>query len=340
MNSTHYTTHTRSEVIRSHSLYLKEFEAKEHVGSRGRHLFSGTRFKSFAIPLLYRLLRTMPTAIAMLPIHLFIIVLRILYWWPQNPIRLSCEYICILAAKKGYTHHPRQVYQKFLSNALETLKNYFNLYHNGVKSASDRIILSANDAQTINALIEKHGGAILAVPHNFGSLFSGLKMNREFPILLITKNSSTIERTKIAIDFFERMESTILMVRDGNPFALSRTLFSVLKSGTSVAATVDSLDSSENRIDVPIFGQTMGFSPWAAKIAIRLGVPVIPSYFGTQKEQIMAIYGDPILSDNLQDTIAQYIGFFEEHILKDPASWGFLGDKKWRRALRNASSNC
>jgi len=164
-------------------------------------------------------------------------------------------------------------------------------------------------------------------------------MNREFPILLITKNSSTIERTKIAIDFFERMESTILMVRDGNPFELSRTLFSVLKSGTSVAATVDSLDSSENRIDVPIFGQTMGFSPWAAKIAIRLGVPVIPSYFGTQKEQIMAIYGDPILTDNLQDTMTQYIGFFEENILKDPASWGFLGDKKWRRALCKASHN-
>jgi len=339
MNSTNNATPVRSETIQSQSLYLKEFEAKEAVNSRGQRLFSGTRFKSFAIPLLYRLLRTVPTPIAMLPIRLFIIVLRLFYWWPQNPIRLSCEYISILAAKKGYVHHPRQIYQQFLSNAIETLKNYFNLYHNGVKSAADRITLTANDALRINKLIEQYGGVIIAVPHNFGSLFSGLKMNREFPILLVTKNSSTIERTKIAIDFFERMETTILMVRGGNPFELSRTLFTVLKSGKSVAATVDSLDSSENRVEVPIFGQTLGFSAWAAKIAIRLGVPVIPSYFSTQKEQILAIYGEPILTDDTKDTITQYIRFFEENILKDPASWGFLGDKKWRRALRDATRN-
>ncbi len=339
MDSANKPTQVRSEIIRSHSLYLKEFEAKEEAGSRGQRFFSGTRFKSFAVPFLYRLLRTVPTPIAMLPIHLCIFLLRILYWWPKNPIRLSCEYICILANKKGHAHRPKQVYQQFLSNALEALKNYFNLYHNGIEAAAQRITLSEDDAKKINKLIEEYGGAILAVPHNLGSLFSGLKMNREFPVVLITKNSSTIERTKIAIDFFERMETTILMVRGGNPFELSRTLFSVLRSGTSVAATVDSLDTSDNRVEVDAFGQTLGFSAWAAKIAIRLGVPVIPSYFSSHEEQIVAIYGDPIITDDTQTTIARYIQFFEQHIYQDPASWGFLGDKKWRRALRNASRN-
>jgi len=339
MESTKNTTQVRSETIRSHSLYLKEFEAKEEVGSRGQRFFSGTRFKSLAVPFLYRLIRQVPLPIAMLPINLFVFLMRGLYWWPQNPIRLSCEYICILADKKGYTHKPQKIYQQFLSNALEALKSYFKLYRSGVDSVIGQVKLTENDALKMNKLLEEYGGAILAVPHNFGSLFSALKMNREFPIIVVTKNPSTIERTKIAIDFYERMETSILMVRGGNPFELSRTLFSVLKSGKSVGATVDSLDTSENRIEVKVFGQTMGFSAWAAKIAIRVKVPVIPSYFGSHKNQINAIYGDPILTSNVQESIQQYISFFEDNILKDPASWGFLGDKKWRRALRDASRN-
>jgi len=339
MKSTNNNTQVRSEIIRSPSLYLKEFEAKEQEGSRGQRFFSGTRFKSLAVPFLYRLIRQVPLPIAMLPINLFIFLMRALYWWPKNPIRLSCEYICILANQKGYMHNPRQIYQQFLSNALESLKNYFDLYRNGIESVIDQVNIAENDVPKINKLIEENGGAILAVPHNLGSLFSALKMNREFPLIIVTKNPSTIERTKIAIDFYERMDTTILMVRGGNPFELSRTLFSVLKSGKMVGATVDSLDSSENRIEVQVFGQTMGFSAWAAKIAIRLGVPIIPSYFGSYKNLINASYGDPILTNDVQESIQQYVRFFEENILKDPASWGFLGDKKWRRALCNACNN-
>jgi len=339
MEATKKAAQVRSEIIRSQSLYLKEFEAKEVADSRGQRFFSGTRFKSLAVPFLYRLIRQVPLPIAMLPINLFIFIMRALYWWPKNPIRLSCEYICILAKQKGHTHNPQQIYQQFLSNALESLKNYFDLYRNGIESVIDQVNIAENDALKINKLIGEYGGAVLAVPHNLGSLFSAIKMNREFPLIIVTKNPSTIERTKIAIDFYERMDTTILMVRGGNPFELSRTLFSVLKSGKMVGATVDSLDSSENRIEVQVFGQTMGFSAWAAKIAIRVGVPIIPSYFGSRKNQINAVYADPILTNDLQESIQQYVSFFEENILKDPASWGFLGDKKWRRALRGACDN-
>ena len=339
MKSTDSNSKYRSEILRSDALYLKEFEAKEKIDRRGGRLFSGTRIKSFAVPLLYRMLEHVPRAIVMLPIYLSIFLLRLFYWWPQNPIRLSCEYLCILADKKGYRHDPRQIYNKFLSNALQATKTLANLYHNGIDSAADHIQFTASDTRMMNELIEEYGGAIIAVPHNFGSLLSALKMNREFPFILITKNSSTIERTQIAIDVFERMETTILMVRGGNPFQLSRTLFTILKSGKSVAATLDSLDSSANRIEVQMFGEAMGFSPWAAKIACRMGVPVIPTYAGSRNDQIVAIFGKPLLTVNVEESIQHYVSFFEENILKDPASWGFLGDKQWRRALRDASRN-
>ncbi len=339
MKSTDKDSQVRSEILRSDSLYLKEFEATEKINKRRDRLFSGTRIKSFAVPLLYRMLEHAPQAIVMLPIVVSIFILRLLYWWPKNPIRLSCEYICMLAKKRGYTHNPRHIYNKFLSNALGATKTLANLYHNGIESVADHIQFTEGDTRMMNDLIEEYGGAVIAVPHNFGSLLSALKMNREFPFILITKNSSTIERTKIAIDVFERMQTSILMVRGGNPIQLSRALFAILKSGKSVAATLDSLDSSANRIEVQMFGEAMGFSPWAAKIAIRLGVPVIPTYFSSRNDQIRVIFGSPLLTDNVEESIQHYASFFDENILKDPASWGFLGDKSWRRVLRDASRN-
>ena len=339
MKSTDNNPKYRSEILRSDALYLKEFEATEKIDRRGGRLFSGTRIKAFAIPFLYRMLEHAPRAIVMLPIYVVIFILRLFYWWPQNPIRLSCEYICVLAKKRGYAHDPRQIYNKFLSNALQATKTLANLYHNGIESAADHIQFTADDTRMMNDLIEEYGGAIIAVPHNFGSLLSALKMNREFPFILITKNSSTIERTKIAIDVFERMQTSILMVRGGNPFQLSRSLFSILKSGKSVAATLDSLDTSANRVEVQMFGEAMGFSPWAAKIAVRMGVPVIPTYASSRNDQIVAIFGKPLLADNVEESIQHYVSFFDENILKDPASWGFLGDKSWRRVLREASQS-
>jgi len=34
--------------------------------------------------------------------------------------------------------------------------------------------------------------------------------------------------------------------------------------------------------------------------------------------------------------VQYYINFFESHVLQDPASWAYLGDKRWQRVLRAA----
>jgi len=262
----------RSELICSPSLYLKEFEAKEDVDSRGNRVFSGTRIKSVVMPMLYWLLQHTPIIVAKAPVRLLVVVMQILYWWPKNPLRLSCENLCVIARQAGQNHQSRVIYRQFLDNALGAVENYFHLYKHGLDSVQGRVYLSNADNEKINKLIQEYGGVLIAVPHNFGSAFSGFKMNQAFPLVLVTRNSSTIDRTKAAIDFFERMGVTIVMVRGGNSFELTRTLFSILKSGKAIGATVDSLDRSESRVEVDMFGSRIGFNPWAAKIAARLGV--------------------------------------------------------------------
>jgi len=337
METTEKPQQVRTEVIKSKALFLKEFEAKEDIkAARGHRLLSGTRFKTIAMPLLYKLFQRMPGFIALAPVRFLVFVFRFLFFWRRNPIRLSCEYICHIADRKGYSHEPKQLYQQFLSNLSGAAQNYFKLYRYGADKAMERVNLSTNDAKRINHLIEQYGGVVIAVPHNFCTAFAATKLDRAFPLLLISRNSSTIERTKIAIDFYERMGVTVLMVRGGNPFELSRTLFSVLKSGKSVAATVDSIEKSTNAVDVEIFDQTVGFNPWAAKIAARMGVPVIPSYYRSRDTEVKAIIGDAIISDDADKIVKHYMHFFETNILKDPASWGFLADKRWMRILRSS----
>lgn len=330
-------TRLRSETIYSPALYLKELEVVEDVGSRGSGLLSGTRLKSIIIPFLFWLLRYMPLFIALLPVRLMIGTMRMLYIWRNNPLRKSCEYICALARPAGYDHQPRQVYQRYLSNALGVIENYFRLYRTSVEAVIDRVTFAPEQTDMLNKLVAEHGGVVVAVPHNFGSAFSALKMQCEFPLILIARNPSTIARTKAALGMFERMQVSILMVRGGNPFELSRTLFSVLRSGKVLAATLDNVDRSEHGVVAQFFGQQVGFPSWAAKMAARLGVPVVPSYFHSQRNQITGVLGEPLVSNEMGVLAQHYVSFFEKKMLEDPASWAYLGDKRWRRVLREAS---
>jgi lauroyl/myristoyl acyltransferase len=327
----------RSETIRSAALFLKEITVTEAEGSRGHHLLSGTRLKALLFPVLHWALRHTSAGVALVPVRLLVWAMRLLYRWPGNPLRLSCEAICRVAARPAHRHEPRQIYRQFLINALAVMENYFHLFRYGIDQVAERITLAPQDGVLIRDLAELHGGVILAVPHNIASAFSSLKLNQAFPLLVVARNSPTIARTRIALDFFERMQVPVLMVRGGNPFELSRNLFSVLKTGKVVAATLDNLDNTDKRVVVQMFGQRVGLAGWAAKIAARMDVPLLPCYFQSRGKQNTVVIGKPIIPTDSEAAVQHYASFFEQQILTDPASWAYLADKRWRRILVNAS---
>jgi lauroyl/myristoyl acyltransferase len=225
-----------------------------------------------------------------------------------------------------------------MTNFLGAADNYFDLYHKGHDFVLEHVEMSAAETLKVNQLIQDHGGVLIMVPHNFGTLYSTLEMNRTMPLLLVVRNSPTIERTKIAVDFFTRMQFKILLVRGGNPVQHARALLSTLKSDKAVVATVDSLDRSKDRVDVEMFGRQVGLSPWATRIAARLNVPVIPTYCKSRGRELSVVLGSPLISKDLRELTQHYAHFFEQNILEDPASWAFLGDKHWGKVLRKAST--
>lgn len=328
---------TRSETLRSPALYLGELEVVESERSRGSRWLSGTRLKSLAIPMLHWTLRHAPVAVAMAQVRLIIALMRLLYLKRRWPLRLACERLCRVAAARGFEHDAKQVYHQYLDNFRGVAENYFRLYREGFDAALERIEVPVEGVETMRTLLRQHGGVVLAVPHNIASAFSGLALNHAFPLLVVAKNSSTIARTRVALDMFERMRVQVLMVRGGSAFELSRALFRILGSGRVAAATLDNVDSSAAACSVTQFGQPVRFGNWAAKVAVRRGIPVVPAYFSSRGAGIRVRFGEPVLAADVDLVVQQYAAFFEQQILDDPASWAYLGDKRWQRVLGEAS---
>jgi lauroyl/myristoyl acyltransferase len=327
-----------TELIHSPALYLGSV-AVNPSAARRLPLLSGTRLKAMIFPTLHWLVRHTPPWLAMLPAHLVAAALRLYYWWPTNRLRSACRAVAQLAGRPTGSLVPKRIHARFLDNALGVLHNFFTLYRRGKASALPRISLDPAAADNIQRLIAAHGGAVLAVPHNVGSAFSALRIGDRFDMLLVAKNPPSPARTRIALDFYERMQLSVLMVRSGNPFELARTLFSVLRQGKLVAATLDNMDRSENRVEVSMFGQRVGLAGWAARIATRMQVPVIPAWFQSTGRELRVIVGEPLLTGDIREAVQHYAGFFERQILADPASWAYLADKHWQRLLADAAAS-
>ncbi|MGH8221827.1 MAG: hypothetical protein ACREQZ_02525, partial [Woeseiaceae bacterium] len=196
--------------------------------------------------------------------------------------------------------------------------------------------LSGVDRTAVERLLREHGAFMLFAPHNFASAFAALGLSRMLPMVLIIRNATTIRRTRLALETFERMGTSILMVRGGNPFELARGMYTALAAGKVLAATVDNVDPG-SAATAQIFGVDVEFADWSARIASRRRVPVVPSYYHSSPDGVCVRFGEPLVSDDSAELMQHCVRYFERCILEDPASWAYLADRKWWRVLGQAA---
>jgi hypothetical protein len=323
-------------TLRSPSLYRGEFRAIEDKSDRPAKRWGGQRIKDELQPVLYWFLRTAPRPIALLPFHVIVVIARGLYWYRGNPLRRSCEDVCLIAARAGLQHQPKELYGRFLSNVLAAARAYHLLLNKG----SEEVLGHVDASEMRRALGEEplRGRAfVMFAPHNLSAVYAAVALTRLLPLLIVSRNSKTIRRTKLALGVFERIGARILMVRGGNPFEISRAMFSALDENQVLAATVDNVDPGFGT-EARIFGVDVEFAPWAARIAAKRKVPVVPAFFHTHGDGVRVALGRPLVTDDAAQAIQHYASFFEQSILQDPASWAYLADRKWCRVLRRAAA--
>jgi lauroyl/myristoyl acyltransferase len=327
-----------SEVIHSPALCTGSLRATEQARPVRRRLKSATYLKNRAVPLLFWFLREAPRPIALWPVAAALLVARALYWLPANPIRRAAENIAVLGRDAGYEYAARSIYRAYLANARAMAELILRLYRDGWQAVIGDVEFPDSDVESIRGLVETHGGVVVAVPHNLGSTFSGLKFCKAFAAVLLSKNSASIQRTKIALDFFERMDASVLMVRQGGPMQISRSMIKLLRSGKLLAVTVDLLTDAGNGVAARTFGQDVHFPAWSTRIPTAIKAPIVPAYIHCEEGRLRACFGEALVTGDAEAATAHIATFLEERILNDPASWAFLAEKKWGRVLEAAAA--
>jgi len=323
------------ETLRSESLYGGEFRAVEMREARPKKRWGGQQIKDRLQPVLYWFLRNAPRPLALSPFYLITGMARLAYPIRRNPLKRSCEDLCRIATAAGVSHEPRVVHAHFLQNVLAAARSYRDLLRGGSDEVLGRV--DTSDLQrSVGKLVKAGRPFILFVPHNLAAIYGGVALTRMLPLLIVARNSKTIRRTRLALDVYERINAKVLMVRGSNPFEIARAMYSALADGKVLVATVDNVDPASGT-PAAIFGVDVEFAPWAAKIAAKRSVPVVPMYFHSDGDNVRVVCGEPLVTNDTVTAIRHYVSFFEQRILQDPASWAYLADRKWSRIMRRAA---
>jgi hypothetical protein len=289
------------------------------------------------VPWLVRFLRSAPQPLAFAPVSLVLGSARLWYYLPNNPLRDASKDMAAICRAHGNNIASEHLYRALLSNTRAMAGLVFRLYRKGWREVIDDVQFPPDDVARIQALVDRYGGVAVAVPHNIGSTFSGIRFDKAFSSVLLSKNSSSVERTRIALDFFERLDAKVLMVRDGSAVQISRGLIKLLRSGRVVAITIDRLAGAKDDIPATMFGQTVWFPAWASRIPTKIGVPIVPAYVHSAGRQLHVAFGPAVLTKDPARATTEIAAFLQQKIVEDPASWAFLAEKRWGRVLAEAA---
>lgn len=324
----------RSEILESKALVQGSIEIVERKAPRARRL-RGTTVKRYVARHLYALLTRAPAWLVSAYARYAAMWANTLAGLPGNRLLESCRYVSTIAARHGIRHTPRGIYRRFVDGAVVVVDLGSVLFREGSDAMAKRIHVPDADVQRLARLAGAHGGVVFCVPHNPGAVFSSTVISRGVETVLVSRNSPTVDRTKIALDIYERMGVQVLMVRDANPIELARVCLRLLREQTLVAATVDRIDRQPTRTMIRMFGQPIGFGSWAAKFAVRSEVPLVPVYVHTRCDGLELEVGPERICTDVLEGMEHYLRFFESRVLEDPASWSFLADRRWRWVLRD-----
>lgn len=323
-----------SEILESSALLKGSIEVVERR-STSRRRFRGTVVKRHLAHHLHGLLTRAPVWLVSGYLRYAAVWINVCAGLPGNRFLESCRYVTTLAARRGIRHTPRGLYRQFVDRACVVLDIGLCLFRQGRDAMTERIQVPAADLERILRLADEHGGVMLCVTHNPGAVFSSVPIAQAAKTVLLSRNSPSIDRTKIALDLYERMGVTVLMVRDGNPIELARACLRLLKKNTIVVATVDRIDRHPTRVMVPMFGQPVGFGSWPAKIAAHSKVPIVPVYAHTGRHGLELEAGPDKICADADEGMEHYFRYIEQKVLEDPASWSFLTDRRWRWVLHD-----
>ncbi len=259
---------------------------------------------------------------------------------PASPLLRTCEDVAVLAAARGHLHEPRNIAARLAGQIRGALALAAQLYREGPSQVLPHLVLAPDQERTLADLRERYGSVVIAVPHNVGTVLYAMRVADRIPSLVVAKRSRSVEVCQLYLETFRRMGVEAVLADRRRRMAVMRQMLGAVRAGQVLVATVDRISRKPEAIRVPVFGREAGFDPWAVRIAAQRRIPVLPVYVsideGRVRSRVRSRLGEPILDSEPEAAMAGAMRFFESEILRDPGSWAFMLDKRWRRVLRDA----
>lgn len=259
------------------------------------------------------------------------VAMKILYWAPGNPLRRVCRDVSILCARAGHDWTPFRIYAGVIGQLEFAASGYLRLFSEGPDYVRELVDTPPEIRFEWTDLCRRHGGLVIAAPHNACSVLAAVWFSKELSALILSRRYRSGRRRSLYSAFFERIEAHPV-----HPVEDEELCLSSLRQGGIIVEALDKIHRGSDGVRVTMFGRPVRVPPWAPTWAAEGCVPMLPCYLTVVRGRIKPIVGRATVSGDPGALAQASMTFFEEQILSDPASWTFMLDKRWRRLIREA----
>jgi lauroyl/myristoyl acyltransferase len=258
---------------------------------------------------------------------------RLFYRLPGNHLRATMDNFCRLTGRDD----PARLFGEFRRNTLLALSLFTRLAREGPEAVAQDIVFDEESLQRARKGRDEFGAGIFVVPHCAGSVLSATRFGREFPSVVLVRESKSEKRAAILRPYFEKLGPELLYVRRNDPAAIARGILKSLHDRKFVIGTTDLARKTADTVEVRMFGQPVHLPAWPARFSGRRKAPILPGYIRMQEGKIVLFCGEPYVEKDLAASTQRWAAYFEDNIRRSPADWLFMFDKRWSRIIAQAA---
>ncbi len=256
------------------------------------------------------------------------------YWAPGSHVRRCTENLCAVTGRRD----PYWVYSTLIDNLGLVLRLSGKLLSKGPDALTPHMRFDPESLRQLRQAFDEAGGAILLVPHCTGSVLSSVLMSREFPTVIMARESKSEHRRRIMRKYFDRLGPETIEVRRTPPAAVARRILKALHEHKLVIGTTDLIRRKDDTVPIRVFGREAWAPGWPARFAQRRKVPIIPGFIYTDNGQFVLAGGEPYQVADLEEGTQRWMNHFAEAIGRWPQDWPFMFEKRWARLLEEAAA--
>jgi lauroyl/myristoyl acyltransferase len=261
-------------------------------------------------------------------------VARASYFAPGSYVRRTVGNFCRATGRSD----PWPIYCRMVDNLERAALHYASLYRYGRSKLLAQTDVDPTLAKEYPRLGNGDDGIIFLVPHCAGSVLASAGLSTFCPTVLLVREPKAPVRCQLMLEYLKRLGPQFILSRTASPATVMRGIVRSLHDREVVVGTTDVIRPGPDTAEAWAFGQRIHSPVWPARIAARLGVPILPAFIHMEGPRLSLIAGEGYRESDIQKSTQRWVTAFEQFFRQYPSDWAFMLDKHWARVFAAASA--